>query len=330
LRSIWIERLCISNGGNARTPGDPRPSFAIGIIERWFAIVSHRDNSANVRDEILHSMLLPFVMQYIPPAHNLLSRLVDPVAEPIGIVLASDTARTLARTRLAARSYSPLMVEVIQKRAFYIDIPSGTVPLLAGNPKPELNLRAIFAASYLLPHLPGSVLLLAQLVRSGTEHDAGLIAAVLNPDGSVSHLGDGASDPRDDILSLSNQIQLPDEADAILDRIGEFAKLALAYYYFGPEEERHYTKAAAASAFNGRKKSRKMSLFALTRIESSRGPRKEGMLAVQTALESQQTVLGHFKLQAYGAGFKKHRLIWIDGYDRGPSDGPKRPKAKFL
>ena len=42
------------------------------------------------------------------------------------------------------------------------------------------------------------------------------------------------------------------------------------------------------------------------------------------------SVSGHFKLQAHGPASSLRKLIWVDGYSRGPEDGPRKVQLERL
>jgi hypothetical protein len=116
---------------------------------------------------------------------------------------------------------------------------------------------------------------------------------------------------------------------AVLGRAGNFLRLVLAYYFFGPAEARGTVAATPAARLLKGKPRKDESLFTLTRLRASAEVgRPKNTVPISWSLTGRQEVTGHFKLQAYGPQLSLRRMIWVDFYQRGPEDAPLRPQGR--
>jgi hypothetical protein len=110
-----------------------------------------------------------------------------------------------------------------------------------------------------------------------------------------------------------------------------FLRVALAYHRYGPvgsqqDIGRTPVEHAAARRYKPRKGE---SLFAMTRLVPTKDRMGRIVPSVSTgwSLTARQEVSGHFRLQPHGPGGSLRRMIWVDSYQRGPKEGPVKPRA---
>ena len=116
------------------------------------------------------------------------------------------------------------------------------------------------------------------------------------------------------------------------ERTVGFFRLMLAYHRYGPTEARSRVGITSPSRFvrNGNRPRAGESIFALVRLAAPVGRHGREPKADNSAgwvLNVRQEVAGHFKLQPYGPQQSLRRLIWVDGYERGPDDAPTKARA---
>gem|GEM_PF-5381269 len=331
MRMTWLERLCLGKAVRGDRK-DPRSGFALASLRSWMDIVTGKNTAATVLDEIQASLILPFVAPYLPPKAALTQKVQSPQPDALGIILTRETAAVFGKTSLSPKSWPALHARIAGRRAFYIDVPAGCVPVRSEQDDLRFDIRAIMCGTYLLPEHPDAFLFLARLVHSGSEKDAGAIAAIIHPDGSTSHIGEASKpDPSQDI-SFSEASLSPTSLDDIVDQIAELIKLSIAFYYHGPKGSQQHLPAAESRAFSGRKTHRRDRLFAVTALHPSRtsNASSSSQFPQRLVLAEHQTVTGHFKLQAFGPGNANRKMIWVDAYERGSDNGVARPRARIL
>lgn len=327
----WLERLCLANAVRGDQK-DPRSGFALASFQNWMDIVTRKNTRATVLDEIQASLILPFIAPYLPPKAGLTQKVQTPQPDALGIILTRETAAVFGKTSLSPKSWPTLHARIAGRRAFYIDVPPGCVPVRGDQDDLRFEIRAVICGTYLLPAHPDAVLFLARLVHSGSEKDAGAIAAIIHPDGSTSHIGEASKPGPSQNISFSEASLSTKSLDDIVDQIAELTKLSIAFYYYGPQGSQQHLTAAESRAFSGRKTHRRDRLFAVTALHSARtsNANSSSQFPQRWVLAEHQTVTGHFKLQAFGPGYANRKMIWVDAYERGSENGFARPRARIL
>src|SRR4051812_23009081 len=124
--------------------------------------------------------------------------------------------------------------------------------------------------------------------------------------------------------------------ETALVRSVSFLRLVLAYHEYGPAEARSVVRTTPPReiARRGHRPRKGESIFSMVRLSASgdrlgRPPCGAGA-GPGWVLASQQEVSGHFKLQPHGPGGTLRKLIWVDAYERGPTEGSLKPRAVRL
>lgn len=267
------------------------------------------------------------------------TRSIAPLAAGLGLLLTRETAALLADADPPAEDWRGRTFGAGPGQdglsGVYVDVPHGA--LLVG---PKLQVRAIFAAPQMQTADDGSfrwtggVLVHGLVTLTGSEQETGAVFAAVEPDnvmglvltetGSVAggvDLGEAAATEAEWFTVYSR----------VMEHSVRFLRLALAFHRYGPGEAREPVgrtslDRAAANNFKPRKGE---SLFAMTRLATpanrlGRPPRAE---AGGWNLVARQEVSGHFKLQPHGPAGSFRKLIWVEGYARGPEDAPRKPRA---
>lgn len=273
-------------------------------------------------------MLTPFFRDFFPV--GMTSTLPDgsEPSRPLGLVLTRGTARLLSAadcSNISDEAWGAVLDHPGQ--VVYIDVPHGAILLDVGaEARDVLQLRALFAAPFLPPDTPGQTLFIGQLTEQGSGRGRGMIGGVLHADGTISRFG-GALPGRTD-WALRPPFVHPLTEKAVLDRTGTFLRIVLAYYLFGPRSAQEPIAATPSEKLRSGKPRKEESLFALTRLHaSSEVGRPRSTIRDSWSLTSRHEVAGHFKLQPYGPRQSQRRLIWVEGYERGPADAPVKPRA---
>jgi hypothetical protein len=267
------------------------------------------------------------------------TRRTAPPGPPLGLLLTRETAALLADADPPNEDW--------RRRAFgsgsgqdglggiYVDVPHGA--LLVGQ---NLQVRAIFA----LPqqqvgadeqlYWTGGVLIFGLVTPAGSEHEAGSVFAAVEPDGNLSLV---VLDP-DVILggiyegdAVFDQATWAKVYQRVMEHSSRFLRMALAFHRYGPPEARQplgRTPPDRAAA-NSLKPKKGESLFAVTRLSAPAGRLGRPPRTTTTGwnLAARQEVSGHFKLQPHGPAGSLRKLIWVEGYARGPDDAPRKPRA---
>jgi hypothetical protein len=312
--------------------GDPRKAFG-SFIHRLLRDAQQGTMSFdNILDEAWYTMLSPFAREYIPTGATL--RLADGTdwPHPLGLVLTRAAASLLSGAESSRIPDETWRSALGPNRVVYVDVPHGAILLNVGvDTNDILQLRAIVAAPSLPPDMPEHTLFVAQMTDRGSERGRGRIAGVLCPDGKISRFGSPKTGPSATDWTLRPPFVHPLTDMAVLGRAGTFLRLVLAYHCFGPRSARESIAATPAGKLRGGKPRKDESLFALTRLrESSEVGRSKETIQDSWSLTSHQEVAGHFKLQPYGPQRSMRRLIWVDGYGRGPDEAPVKPRAYLV
>ena len=285
--------------------------------------------SESVTTLTFHVMVAPFLLDYFPAGTKLTLAGGGALPRPLGLVLTRGTANLLSAADASNIPDETWRAALDPHRMVYVDVPHGAILLDAGTHVADtLQLRAIFAAPSLLPELPGHTLFLAQLTDRGSERARGRIAGVLCPDGQISRFGSARTGKTATDWTLRPPFAHSLTEKAVLGRAGTFLRLVLAYHFFGPRSAREPIAATPTERLRSGKPRKDESLFALTRLrESSAVGRPQSTIQTSWSLTSRQEVAGHFKLQPYGPQRSLRRLIWVEGYERGPNDAPMKTRA---
>jgi hypothetical protein len=247
------------------------------------------------------AMLLPFAHLEIPSKPLSLSLNSDAVDDLLGATI-SGQVREFGR-KVASRS---------DRRIVYLDFPKRSFDL--GN---DCYLRALFVnvndgASYW-----------AVFEKAGS-HCCARMTWLEGGDELVS--ADGHEDGRVQMASLGIDVT------AMLREIEDFAWLALAHHEIecenGVEMERLPHLPGDDTRRSGRKArqvAKKFSLFSVVKVSTRSINRDRSERSPATGdgkTRRGHSVRGHFKMQAYGSKWSRHRLIWIESYDKpGNGDG---------
>lgn len=268
---------------------------------------------------------LPFVAPYAPPEAD---PVPENIAHPLGLILTKPTAEMLGGAKpppVTLRDIVPNAHDPV-----YVDLPHGAFRIAD-----DLQLRAILAKRTNLSSAPGAPF-----------EPMTVVTSVVSERGSDRPIAeyyfkstDGGSDYVD-VFCLPGSTRPIGWSETALDaatvtelcrRTDAILKLALCYYYFSPREMRepvHSTPSTIVERRNGFPKKNE-SLFSMTRLHAA--PNRLGRPVPQGSagwsLTDRQDVTGHFKLQAFGPQWSERRMIWIDAYERGPADAPRRPKG---
>jgi len=124
------------------------------------------------------------------------------------------------------------------------------------------------------------------------------------------------------------------DKDFINKSITDFTALSMLYFRTNidsckrmetlPQVERHH---ASLPRKKQKAAQKKKSLFTIVKLVSPVNSFGRDLTGTGASwnLKDRITVRGHFKMQPYGAGRNKRRLIWVDEYEKGPSGGRVKP-----
>ncbi|MDD2794659.1 hypothetical protein [Acidocella sp.] len=329
----WLDHLCrkgVDYKDGKEHSSDPRRAFADVIGRIFHGAKTGRAPVENMLDEIFYTILMSIVAPYLPDGSSLLLN-GQPPDRTLGIVLTRETANLLSDARPIEIPDAVWRERLRPLQTVYVDIPHGALTFNTDGDQGEvIELRAILAAPYLPPDMPGHTQFVVQLTDRGTERGRGRVAGVLCPDGTISlQAGDKSGLTVD--FTVQEPFAHPLLHKAVLGRAGVFLRLVLAYYFFGPSEAKQPIPETSPERLRAGKPRNGESLFAMTRLHpSGKVGRPANTIPSTWNLSERQEVAGHFKLQAYGPQWSERRLIWVSGYERGPDDIPLRPKAVRL
>ena len=334
----WLDHLCRQIALVADTKshdGDPRKTFGLYLQHLLRAIEKGTDSFDDILDEYFHLMLAPFFRDYFPESttFTFADAIGGEIPRPLGLVLTRGTANLLSAadsSYIADETWRPALYPLC---VVYIDVPHGAILLDAGTEAaPDmLQLRAIFAAPFLPPKMPGHTLFIAQMTDRGSERSRGRVAGVLRPDDLISRFGSARTGQTATHWKLRPPFVRSETEMEVVGRAGTFLRLVLAYHFFGPRTAHEPVAATATNRLRSGKPRKDESLFALTRLrESSEVRRPQSTIQNSWSLTSRQEVAGHFKLQPYGPQGALRRLIWVEGYERGPEDTPRKARAYIV
>lgn len=312
--------------------GDPRKAFGFHLYQRLYEVQQGTASFEDILDEAFHVMLTPFLRDFFPAGGTATSAMDIEIDRPLGLVLTRGTANLLSDAESSNIPDEAWRSELGTGRAVYVDVPHGTILLDVGTERSDvLQLRAIFAAPFLPPNMPGHTLFIAHMTDRGSERGRGRVAGLLWPDGRISRFASEATGRSAADWTLRSPFVHSETERAVLGRTGTFLRLVLAYHFFGPPKARDPIGATPTQRLRAGKPRKDESLFALTRLHSSgEVGRPRERIPPSWSLTSRQEVSGHFKLQPHGPQLSMRRLIWVDGYARGPADAPIRPRAHAI
>jgi len=315
--------------------GDPRKAFGFYLQQLLQGVQNQTSSFEDILDESFHVMLAPFFLEYFPAGTAL--RLEDSsggeITRKLGLVLTRGTANLLSAADSSHIADETWRSALDPSCVVYIDVPHGAILLDAGTEAaPDvLQLRAILAAPFLPRNMPGHTLFIAQMTDRGSERGRGRVAGVLRPDNQISRFGSARTGQTATDWTLRPPFVHPLTEKAVLGRTGTFLRLVLAYHFFGPRTAHEPVAATSTYRLRNGKPRKDESLFALTRLRESREVgRPPSTIRNSWSLTSHQEVAGHFKLQPYGPQNSLRRLIWVEGYERGPEDAPTKPRAYLV
>ena len=324
----WLDHLCRQAIGEVDEKwhkGDPRKAFAFQIG----SLVDGMKKKAfpsNMLDEVNYTMLTFLTGAYLPQGELLFADGTKP-DRPLGLLLTRQSANMLSTANPINMPDELWRTEIGINRVIYVDVPHGAVVLDADAGGGDMiQLRAILAAPFLPPDMPGHTLFLAQMTDRGSERGRGRVAGVLRPDGSIVAHGSANTGATTADQLLKDPYAHPLLERAILGRTGTFLRLVLAYHLFGPKEAKEPVAATPTERLRDGKPKKNESFFALTRLHASDAVgRPKDSIPNTWSLTSRQEVAGHFKLQGYGPQRSQRRMIWVASYERGPEGAPVRP-----
>jgi hypothetical protein len=313
--------------GGKWADGDPRKAFAFHLQDLMRAVQNGTASFEDILDETFHVMVAPFLQDYFPAGTKLSLAGGGAFPRPLGLVLTRGTANLLSAADTSNIPDETWRSSLGPYRMVYVDVPHGAILLDAGTHAADtLQLRAIFAAPSL--QMPGHTLFIAQMTDRGSERARGRIGGVLCPDGQISRYASAKTGKTATDWTLRPPFVHSLTEKAVLGRAGTFLRLVLAYHFFGPRSAREPIAATPTERLKGGKPRKDESLFALTHLrESSAVGRPQSTIQTSWSLTSRQEVVGHFKLQPYGPQRSLRRLIWVEGYGRGPNDAPMKTRA---
>ena len=131
--------------------------------------------------------------------------------------------------------------------------------------------------------------------------------------------------------SFSVPLLLGPPYQRVMEHSARFLRMALVFHRYGPAEARQPVGRTPPdrAAANSLKPKKGESLFAVTRLDAPAGRlgRPPRTTTGGWNLAARQEVSGHFKLQPHGPAGSLRKLIWVEGYARGPEDVRRKPKA---
>jgi hypothetical protein len=328
----WLDYLCRKTIPlvDAKWHGeDPRKALGFCVHRCMYDAKTGKAPFEDILDEVFHVMLMPFIRDYLPAdATWTLENGVEP-ARPLGLLLTRDTANLLSDAESSNIPDETWRSALGSGRAVYIDVPHGAILLNVGTERSDvLQLRTIFVAPFPPPGMPEHTLFLAQMTDRGSERGRGRVCGLLCPDGMIRRFGSATTGRTAADWTLRPPFVHPETEKAVLGRAGTFLRLVLAYHFFGPSTVRESIAATPTERLRSGKPRNDESLFALTRLHhSDEVGRSKETIPSSWSLTNRQEVSGHFKLQPCGPQQSLRRLIWVDGYERGPDDAPTKPRA---
>jgi hypothetical protein len=292
---------------------------------------------------LLSGCMLPFLNGFIP-VNRRAEGLVTGAG--LGLILRRETADMLADA-------APPAADLWRRRVFgvqpegsglggvYIDIPHGALRLGG-----DLQLRALFATpgrtveDYANANRgalqTGTVLVAAVITAQGSDRPKGLVFAVVDEEDRVRIVSLPDTSPTGFLNADEEHLGEIKSRDAaglfnlFYERTVGFLRLVLAYYHYGPAEARSEIRVTSPARFarnQGRPRTGE-SIFAMVRLAAPTdrlGRPRPINSSTGWVLTAQQEVAGHFKLQPHGPAQTLRRLIWVESYQRGPSDAPSKP-----
>jgi hypothetical protein len=328
----WLDHLCrrtISMVDAKWHGGDPRKAYGFYVQQLFQHVKQQTASFEDILDETFHALVVPFVRDFFPADSALHFADGTEFPRPLGLVLTRGTANLLSAADSSNIPDETWRSALDPRQVVYVDVPHGAILLDAGTEASDtLQLRAIFAAPFLPPNMPGHTLFIAQMTDRGSERGRGRIGGILCPDGKISRFGSAKTGQTAIDWTLRPPFVHSLTEKVILGRAGIFLRLVLAYHFFGPSVAREAIAATPPERLRSGKPRKDESLFALTRLrESFEIGRPRDAIPNSWSLTSRQEVSGHFKLQPHGPQRSLRRLIWVDGYERGPDDAPIKPRA---
>ena len=335
---IWLDWFCrrasqtVEKCSNklrrASEENDPRSAFA-AYIDQGIAVINRNAFPGHSPiEDLWYSGLRPFTAPYRD--RTAVAGTLSSVEEPsLGLLLTRGSANLLGNARAPAGSDRYWRSILADNLSVYIDVPSGAV-VFGGDEK----LRSMQLRVLIVPPAPERTQapgrpFVALLTLRGSESPVGRICGLLEPDGRTSVYPQGTFGADLNLEATSPTWPLVKLAR---ERAGDFLRLVLAYYLFGPAGTSDTIVATSAEHLRNGKPRHNQSLFAITRLRPSddRLGRPTTSIPQGWSLTVKQKVVGHFKLQAYGSGSSLRRLIWVEPYERGLEGGAIRPKAVSL
>ncbi|KAA1053144.1 hypothetical protein [Azospirillum argentinense] len=192
--------------------------------------------------------------------------------------------------------------------SWYVDLPHGS--LLVG----DLGVRAIFTQP---SQEHGAVAICAVLCISTADQILGRLMWVAG-DGEANGLVSAEIDKR-----------------LVAEQVEDFLSLLVLYRRHADTAQRgqlpRMTREMATSR-KARQHHKKASLFAVQTLAPppDRFGRRQSLGEGGWQLGWRSSVAGHFKMQPHGPGRSLRKLIFVDAYERGPDDGPRKHRLERL
>ncbi len=266
----------------------------------------HEGNLASFENFLLPFALLP---DDVRAGAARIGEAVPAMFRTVAVQPSADLVAALARAKPPAGQEEAVRKE-FAAATWFVDLPHGAI--LVG----DLGVRALFVQPS--PTL-GTVAVCAVLTVPGSNRTAGRLMWLLGDRvGEVSGLVDGDVDRR----------LLQDEAE-------DFLALLVLYRLHADKAQRatlpRLTREQATSR-KARQHHKRASLFS---VESLAPPADRFGRARATGqggwkLGWRSDVAGHFKTQPWGPHASLRKLIFVEGYTRGPEGAPKRHKLERL
>ena len=328
----WLDFLCRQMLPAVDTKwhgGDPRKAFGYYLCQRVNDAQRQVAPFEDILDESFHVMLMPFIRDFFPAGVTWTPTKAPEVTRPLGLLLTRSTANLLSNASVSNIPDETWRSALGLGRAVYVDVPHGAILLDVGvGHSDKLQLRGIFAAPFLPLDMPEHTLFIAQMTDRGSERGRGRVGGLLCPGGQILRFGSARTGQTATDWTLRPPFVHSETEKAMLGRAGTFLRLVLAYHFFGPSEARESVAATPTERLKSGKPRKDESLFAFTRLHHSDAVgRSRETIQSSWSLTSRQEVAGHFKLQPHGPQHSLRRLIWVDGYERGPDDAPVKPRA---
>ncbi len=330
---IWLDWFCRYTSDllpEKLRHGDPRTNLAMWTADWLQAAKRGKIAKINLLEETFYVLLALFTTPYLPAGSTVLFE-DQPPANPLGLVLTRATAGLLADANLPNSVDAQWSQTFGDNRAIYVDVPHGAL-LVELAPGDVVELRAIFAGTLrnATPFAETFMTFVGLLTDRGSERGRGRFLGTIAPDGRVRAMA-STSSPRLTMADsdLKAPFVDPGAETRARERTGQFLRLVLAYYAFGPEEAREKLKTTETGRLIQGKPRKGENFFAMTRLNPAhdRLGRPATTELSSWSLTSRQDVTGHFKLQPHGPAMSLRKLIWVEGYIRGPVEAPVRPRA---